>query len=254
MLIRRVMRLRNVLVVCAALGGSSAGCASCAQSYLGIMPGTINDPANRTLRREILNYGIGQFCTELVKHSAPLKLADDQPAIGRFFPTSCSTKQLPNGDSRGHPRRRRLRVDQPVEEGDLRHDRHRRIRPGLPARREHDVRLLPDQAGDQERLQVAHDREPGREFRERADAHRRQLRQAAPRERAAEGIHRHSAERRQRRLRPRRDRSRQAAAQAVERARLEPHHLREHPQRGAPERARLRRPDFGSRTRGARST
>lgn len=91
------MRLRTVLLVCAALGGSS-GCASCAQSYLGIMPGTINDPSNRTLRREILHYGIGQFCTELVKHSAPLKLADDQPAIGRFFPTSCKTTQLPNGD------------------------------------------------------------------------------------------------------------------------------------------------------------
>ncbi len=62
------------------------------------MPGTINDPANRTLRREILQYGIGQFCTELMKHSAPLKLADDQPAIGRFFPTTCETKQATNGD------------------------------------------------------------------------------------------------------------------------------------------------------------
>lgn len=62
------------------------------------MPGVINDPSNRTLRREILSFGIGQFCTELVKHSAPLKLADDQPAIGRFFPTTCSTKTLENGD------------------------------------------------------------------------------------------------------------------------------------------------------------
>ena len=98
MLFRDVMRLRSVLLVCAALGGSSAGCASCAQSYLGIMPGTINDPSNRTLRREILSYGIGQFCTELMKHSAPLKLADDQPAIGRFFPSSCDAKKLPDGD------------------------------------------------------------------------------------------------------------------------------------------------------------
>jgi hypothetical protein len=97
MLIRDLMRLRSVLFVCAALAGSN-GCASCAQSYLGIMPGAINDPANRTLRRQILSYGIGQFCTELVKHSAPLKLADDQPAIGRFFPTSCKTSELPNGD------------------------------------------------------------------------------------------------------------------------------------------------------------
>jgi hypothetical protein len=87
-----------MLLVALTLGGSSAGCSSCAQSYLGIMPGAINDPANRTLRREILAYGIGQFCTELQKHSAPLKLADDQPAIGRFFPKTCTTKALENGD------------------------------------------------------------------------------------------------------------------------------------------------------------
>jgi hypothetical protein len=58
----------------------------------------MNDPANRTLRREILAFGIGKFCTELTKHSAPLKLADDQPSIGRFFPTTCSTRELTNGD------------------------------------------------------------------------------------------------------------------------------------------------------------
>lgn len=62
------------------------------------MPGTINDPSNRTLRREILSHGIGQFCTELQKHSAPLKLADDQPAIGRFFPTTCAMAEAKNGD------------------------------------------------------------------------------------------------------------------------------------------------------------
>jgi hypothetical protein len=93
-----VMRARTLILVALTLAGSSAGCASCAQSYLGVMPGVINDPSNRTLRREILSFGIGQFCTELVKHSAPLKLADDQPAIGRFFPTTCSTKTLENGD------------------------------------------------------------------------------------------------------------------------------------------------------------
>ncbi len=62
------------------------------------MPGTMNDPANRTLRREILSFGIGKFCSELMKHSASLKLADDQPAIGRYFPTTCATKELANGD------------------------------------------------------------------------------------------------------------------------------------------------------------
>lgn len=89
------MSLRTVLL--GLLVGSS-GCTSCAQSYVGLMPGTMNDPGNRTLRREILSFGIGKFCTELEKHSAPLKLADDQPSIGRFFPTGCTTKELTNGD------------------------------------------------------------------------------------------------------------------------------------------------------------
>ena len=84
------------LLLCFVL--ASSGCTSCAQSYVGLMPGAMNDPSNRTLRREILSYGIGRFCTELQKHSAPLKLADDQPAIGRFFPTTCNTKELSNGD------------------------------------------------------------------------------------------------------------------------------------------------------------
>ena len=91
------MRAR-LLAAVIGIAASGSGCASCAQSYLGIMPGTINDPANRTLRREILSYGIGQFCTELVKHNAPLRLADDQPVIGRFYPKSCSTKEMPDGN------------------------------------------------------------------------------------------------------------------------------------------------------------
>jgi hypothetical protein len=97
-LLTNLMRVRTLLFACGLLASSSAGCTSCAQSYIGLMPGTMNDPANRTLRREILSFGIGKFCTELMKHSAPLKLADDQPAIGRFFPTSCNAKELSNGD------------------------------------------------------------------------------------------------------------------------------------------------------------
>ncbi len=92
------MRLRTIIIVACVAAASSTGCTSCAQSYIGLMPGTMNDPSNRTLRREILSFGIGRFCTELMKHSAPLKLADDQPAIGRFFPTSCTAKELTNGD------------------------------------------------------------------------------------------------------------------------------------------------------------
>lgn len=75
-----------------------SGCASCAQQGLGVIQGPLNDPSNRQLRRDILAFGLQQFCGELVKHSAPLKLSDDQPTIGRFFPQTCTSKQLDNGD------------------------------------------------------------------------------------------------------------------------------------------------------------
>ncbi len=75
-----------------------SGCASCAQNSLGIISGPINDPTNRTLRRDVLAFGLSKFCSEMVKRSAPLKLNDDQPVIGRFFPQSCTSKQLDNGD------------------------------------------------------------------------------------------------------------------------------------------------------------
>ncbi len=62
------------------------------------MPGVVNDPANRTLRREILGFGTASLCKELLKRSVPLKLRDDDPATGRFFPRQCKIETLENGD------------------------------------------------------------------------------------------------------------------------------------------------------------
>lgn len=89
-------RVLLVAILLPLLTGS--GCASCGQSTLGALSGPVNDPGNRTLRRQILAYGIGEFCTEMLKHDAPLKLAEDQPVIGRFYPHSCQAKELSNGD------------------------------------------------------------------------------------------------------------------------------------------------------------
>ncbi len=71
---------------------SSLGCAGGGQRALGVMAGTINDPSNRTLRREIMKEGLATFCHEVTVHDAPLRLVDDSPAIGRFFPTTCSNR------------------------------------------------------------------------------------------------------------------------------------------------------------------
>jgi hypothetical protein len=71
--------------------------ASCGQSSLSILPGVVNNPANLSLRREILSYGQRQMCGEMQKRSVPLRLRDDDPATGRFYPTSCLAQELANG-------------------------------------------------------------------------------------------------------------------------------------------------------------
>ena len=84
-----------------ALSFGSAGCASCAgtgQRALGVIQGPINDPGNRSLRRSILSFGLNEFCHQMVTHDAPLKLTDDSPVIGRFYPTTCAQRELDNGD------------------------------------------------------------------------------------------------------------------------------------------------------------
>jgi len=62
------------------------------------MPGTINDPSNRTLRQELLAEGMAEMCEELLKRSVPLHLRDEDPGMGRMYPTSCQTRPLANGN------------------------------------------------------------------------------------------------------------------------------------------------------------
>jgi hypothetical protein len=51
---------------------------------------TIN--ANPWLRWKIFAlFGAGRLCTEMSKRSAPLRLVDGAPVIGRFFPASCQS-------------------------------------------------------------------------------------------------------------------------------------------------------------------
>jgi hypothetical protein len=56
--------------------------------------GVVNDPSNRSLRFDLLKFGLDQFCEEMLKGGAPLKLADDQPVTGRFFAASCQSQIL----------------------------------------------------------------------------------------------------------------------------------------------------------------
>lgn len=90
----RAAALRAIgMLLCLSLLG-----ATCGQSALAILPGVVNDPANLTLRREILAFGTRNLCGEMRKRSIPLHLRDEDPATGRFYPSSCFTQELATGN------------------------------------------------------------------------------------------------------------------------------------------------------------
>lgn len=59
---------------------------------MGVLPGVINDPTNRSLRFDLLKFGLDQFCREMRDRGAPLKLRDGEPVVGRFFADGCSSQ------------------------------------------------------------------------------------------------------------------------------------------------------------------
>ncbi len=71
--------------------------ASCGQTALGILPGVLNDTGNLSLRRAILQFGTGTMCSEMMKRSVALRMRPEDPAMGRFFPSSCFAQEMPNG-------------------------------------------------------------------------------------------------------------------------------------------------------------
>jgi hypothetical protein len=56
--------------------------------------GVVNDPANKSLRFDILKFGLDRFCEEMLKSGTPLRLSDQEPVIGRFFAESCQSQVL----------------------------------------------------------------------------------------------------------------------------------------------------------------
>lgn len=73
---------------------------SCSKEKLGtraisiLGPGVINDPRNKSLRFDVLKFGLEEFCKEMTARGAPLKLQDDQPVLGRFFATNCQSRVI----------------------------------------------------------------------------------------------------------------------------------------------------------------
>ncbi len=91
-LAQRALRILAVVIVAA------AGAPACSPNAVCKLGGPINDPSNRTLRRNIMSFGLGQFCQQMTMHNAPLQLTPGASVTGRFFPQHCAQQVLDNGD------------------------------------------------------------------------------------------------------------------------------------------------------------
>jgi hypothetical protein len=56
--------------------------------------GVVNDPANKSLRFDMLKFGLDRFCEEMLRAGAALKLSDQEPVLGRFYAESCQSQVL----------------------------------------------------------------------------------------------------------------------------------------------------------------
>ncbi len=83
------MVLLSLAALLAACGGAKPLC---------LFRDTINKPESRSQRRALMQGGLSQFCRQMVTRNAPLKLSDDTPIIGRFYPQDCRQRELENGD------------------------------------------------------------------------------------------------------------------------------------------------------------
>jgi hypothetical protein len=92
------MRSRLSCLTSIVLVAASLGIGSCSPNTVCKLSGPINDPSNRTLRRSIMAFGLDQFCEQMTRRNAPLKLTPDAPVIGRFYPQHCTQRVLDNGD------------------------------------------------------------------------------------------------------------------------------------------------------------
>lgn len=56
--------------------------------------GVVNDPANKSLRFDLLKFGLERFCDEMRRRGAALEASDTEPVMGRFFADGCHAQVL----------------------------------------------------------------------------------------------------------------------------------------------------------------
>jgi hypothetical protein len=83
-------------LVAAGCGASAETAGTSAMAMVG--PGVINDPSNKSLRFDILKFGLDRFCEEMMRRGVALKTQDDAVVSGRFFADSCQSQSLSDWD------------------------------------------------------------------------------------------------------------------------------------------------------------
>lgn len=56
--------------------------------------GVVNDPKNRSLRFDMLKFGLDSFCQEMQARGLALKMNDDEPVMGRFHASACNAQVI----------------------------------------------------------------------------------------------------------------------------------------------------------------
>ncbi len=101
-MLRSVSALRTRRRVVAALRGlgfsgllcAALGCAGRESLVKVVGPGVVNDPRNKTLRFDILQFGLDELCREMSRRGSPLAMRDDEPVSGRFFADACGSQVI----------------------------------------------------------------------------------------------------------------------------------------------------------------
>jgi len=84
-----------IALTCGLVSQACAGREALGVSAMSVVSaGVLNDPSNKTLRFDLLTYGMERFCEEMLRRGAPLKLSDGDPVLGRFFADGCSSQVL----------------------------------------------------------------------------------------------------------------------------------------------------------------
>jgi hypothetical protein len=95
--LRAVCHVRGVWLVCGVLSQSCGNRETLGLSAMSVVSaGVLNDPSNKTLRFDLLTFGMDRFCVEMLRRGAPIKLSDHEPVLGRFFAEGCSAQVIDN--------------------------------------------------------------------------------------------------------------------------------------------------------------